>query len=213
MRLFPDPKRLFPLLVSGIAGFLVLASIVEPNTIANDLLQLAQIITAVGLALGLLNVLGVHLRYIRTRTPHWPHSITLMGAAIAVLVLELLPSIEGGAVAAQAAQASSQLFQYVYEPLAGSVLALLTFFALRASWRALQARPGEALVIVLAAAAFLVAAGPWARTTPGLQAGLDWVQAYPVLGVTRGLLFGVAIGATVASVRLLLGFDQPYLDR
>jgi hypothetical protein len=101
----------------------------------------------------------------------------------------------------------------MYQPLATSVLALLTFFALRASWRALYARPREALPIIVVALIVLIIGGPWAVAIPGLRDGLDWINAYPVRGVTRGLLLGIGLGAMVTTVRVLLGIDQPYLDR
>jgi hypothetical protein len=213
MRLLADPKRLLAIAISSAAGVMILFSVLRPNPIGDGLLQVAQIVTAAGLLLGFLNVVWVHLRTLRLRAPGWQHSIPLIVAAISVFALELIPGTLDATTAAQVRAFSGELFQYVYQPLIASVLALLTVFALRASWRALYARPGEALVIVLVAVIFLVAGGPWAVALPGLQESLDWVRAYPVLGVTRGLVLGVALGALVATVRLLLGFDQPYLDR
>jgi hypothetical protein len=34
-----------------------------------------------------------------------------------------------------------------------------------------------------------------------------------VLAGARALIIGAAIGAVIAGVRVLLGFDQPFLDR
>jgi hypothetical protein len=39
------------------------------------------------------------------------------------------------------------------------------------------------------------------------------IADYVVLAGARGLLIGAALGAVVAGIRVLLGFDQPYLDR
>lgn len=213
MRLLADPKRLLALLVSLAAGLVVLFSIIQPNPIGDGLLAIAQIMTAVGMLLGLLNVIAVHLRTLGRRAPGWAQSITLIVAAIAVFALELLPAILGGTTGTQLRAFSAEVFQYVYQPLVASVLALLTFFALRASWRALHARPGQTLVIVLVAVIFLAASGPWAGILPGLPESMAWIRTYPVAGVTRGLVLGVGLGALIATVRLLLGFDQPYLDR
>jgi hypothetical protein len=213
MGLISDPKRLLPLLLGSIAGVVVLVSLVQPNPIADGLLQIAQIITALGLFFGLLHVLSVHLRTVAARRRGWLQSIVLIIAAVAVFSLELFSGIATGGTAGQVTAFAADVFRYVYQPLATSILALLTFFALRASWRALQARPVEALLILGMAVIFLVAGGPWATVVPGLQASLDWIRLYPALGVARGLLLGVGIGALVASIRLLLGFDQPYLDR
>jgi hypothetical protein len=42
---------------------------------------------------------------------------------------------------------------------------------------------------------------------------MQWINDYVVLAGARGLLIGVALGTLVASMRVLLGFDQPYIDR
>jgi hypothetical protein len=200
-----DPKRLIPLIVALLAGLITLSSYVQPNALSTALLDIAALLTAAGLLLGVLNVLNLHRRRIMTRAADWPYSIVLVAALLTTFVLVVLPGVGGPFARA--------IFRYVYQPLTGSILALLTFFALRAAWRALQLRPGEASIILGVAIVFLLASGPWAALVPGLSAALDWIEAYPALGVARGLLLGVGIGALVASARLLLGLDQPYLDR
>jgi hypothetical protein len=130
-----------------------------------------------------------------------------------VFGLEILPQSIGIISRPDAQEISALVLRYVFQPLATSTLGLLAFFALRASWRALATRPSEALVILVVAVVFLVAAGPWAGAIPGLTEFLDWVRMYPVAGVARGLLIGASLGAIVTTVRVLLGFDVPYLDR
>ncbi len=218
MRLAAGLKRLFPIVMGSIAGILVLWSLVQTDQqparqVGDALLQIAQMVTAVGLFFGLLNVLTHHARRLAVRARGWPQSVVIVIAAAATFALELIAGTAPGILGADISQWAADIFRYVYQPLASSILALLTFFALRASWRALYARPVEALLVLIVAVVFLIAGGPWSAAVPGLQATLDWIRNYPALGVARGLLLGVGIGALVASVRLLLGFDQPYLDR
>lgn len=205
-----EPKRLLPLLIALLAGGVVLVSFVLPNPISDAVLEVAALLTAAAVLLGVLNVLSVHARRIVARARDWQYSIVLIAALVATFVIGVLPTVTGITGLAFLTQG---VFRYVYQPLAGSVLALLTFFALRASWRALQLRPAEASIILGVAVLFLLASGPWAAAIPGLTETLEWIRAYPVLGVARGLLLGIGIGAVVASTRLLLGLDQPYLDR
>lgn len=213
MRLLTDPKRLFPLLLGAAAGALTLVSLFQPNIAGDVLLEVVQITTAFALLLGFASVLRANLGKVARRASGWPYSITLIAVALIVFTVEIVSGTAVGPLAAQAGELASDAFRYVYQPLATSILALLTFFALRAAWRALHARPGEAVPILIVAVVFLLAGGPWASALPGLQETLDWVRSYPALGVARGILLGVALGAVVATVRLLLGFDQPYLDR
>jgi hypothetical protein len=59
----------------------------------------------------------------------------------------------------------------------------------------------------------VVGALPQVQAVPVVGVAVSWVSDYVVLAGARGLLIGAAIGAAVAGVRVLLGFDQPYLDR
>jgi DMSO reductase anchor subunit len=213
MRLFSDFKRLFPILISAVIGVLTIVSTVRPNPLGDALLQIAQITIAVGLVFGLWSVIASHLAALGRRAPRWPQSLIVAVAALAVFVLELLQSTSSGQLGVIATDYTVAAFYFVYQPLATSFLALLTFFALRAAWRALQLRPVEAVPILLVTIVFLLAGGPWSAFVPGLTETLAWINSYPVLGVARGLLLGIGLGALVASVRLLLGFDHPYLDR
>lgn len=208
---FADPKRWLPMVIALLAGGVALASFVQPNPISDGLLQIAALVTTAGVLIGILNILSVHLRRIAARTKDWGYSLVLIVALLGTFTIGVLPGMLGNDPLMTTIAAD--LFRYVYQPLTGAILALLTFFALRAAWRALQVRPGEASIILGVAVLFLLASGPWTVLIPGLDATVAWIRAYPVLGVARGLLLGVGIGALVASARLLLGLDQPYLDR
>jgi hypothetical protein len=208
-----DIKRLPAVLLSLAAGGTILVSTVAPLAFADSLLRVAQIVIAVGLMLGALSVLWNHGAAIARGARGWFYSLTVVATAVIVFGLEFAPPTAGLATEAQIQELSAYVLRYVYEPLATSLLGLLTFFALRASWRALRARPGEAILILGVAVVFLVADGPWAAIWPDLQNGLEWVRAYPVQGVARGLLLGASVAALIATVRVILGFDLPYLDR
>lgn len=213
MRVFADPKRLLAVLISGIAGTLVLLALTRYIPAVDMLLEIAQITTAVGLLLGLTSVVAGHIRAVARRARGWGYHLIIALVAILVFGLELLPQSLGLLSQSEAQEISALILRYLFQPLATSTLGLLAFFALRAAWRALAARPGEALVILTVAVLFLVTAGPWVSGIPGLRETLDWVRTYPVAGVTRGLLIGASLGAIVTTVRVLLGFDVPYLDR
>lgn len=213
MRVFADPKRLLSILISGSAGVLVLLALFQQMPAADLVLEIAQVTTAVGLLLGLSGVVVGHVRAVVQRARGSFRHLIIAVVAVLVFGLELLPQSIGLLGQTQAQELSALVVRYVFQPLATSTLGLLAFFALRAAWRALATRPSEALIILSVAVVFLVAAGPWTASIPGLRETLDWIKAYPVAGVTRGLLIGASLGAIVTTVRVLLGFDVPYLDR
>jgi len=221
-----DPKRLIATIIAGVAGLIVLidfaSSIAGIDQIARLVLDWAALLAAMALLVGLLNVAGGHLRRVLNRQADWGYSLVLLIAMLLVIVNGTIIGFwnQGGETKvvilpqSLVEQPIRDVFRAFYEPLAGSFLALLAFFSLSAALRALRRRTLDALVILIVAVLVLaLAALPQLGNVPMLGRSVQWVSDYIALAGARGLLIGAAIGAVVAGVRVLLGFDQPYLDR
>lgn len=223
MSFLRDPKRLIATLVAGVAGLLVLIDFAGPTPIVSALAQItldwAALIAALALMIGLVNVTGHHVGRVARRHADWQYSLILLAAMVAVIVagtLYPLQSPDGSLTIPSSLieQPVRIVFRAVYTPLASSLLALLTFFSVSAALRAVRRRTADALVIVVVALVALVMTSlPQMERAPLVGDGLRWFSDYVILAGARGLLIGAAIGALVAGVRVLLGFDQPYLDR
>ncbi len=221
MSLFRDPKRLLAVLIAGVAGLIVLLDFAGAGgplaTLAAVLVDWAAVITAVGLLLGVLSVTGSHVQRVRARSADWPYSLILIAGLLVMIVAGIffpLPGRAGIVLPGSLAEVPIRtVFRALYEPVAGSLLALLAFFSLSAALRAVGRGSAEAIVIVSVAALVLVAQLPPVTALPGVGATLQWLNDYVALAGARGLVLGAAIGAFVAGLRVLLGFDTPYLDR
>jgi hypothetical protein len=222
MSLLRDPKRLVTMLLAGVAGLFVLIDFMGGgqafSVVAGLLVDWAAVITSIALLLGIASVTGSHLQRIRQRSADWIYSLVLLLGMLAVIVVGIffpIPTEQGGITFPPnlAQQPIRYFFQAVYEPIAGSLLALLAFFSLSAALRAFRRRSPEAIVIVVVAALVLVAQLPPLAALPGVGVTFAWLNDYLALAGARGLLIGAAIGALVAGVRVLIGFDMPYIDR
>ncbi len=223
MTFLRDPKRLIATIIAGVAGLLVLIDFAGPVPVVSSLAQItldwAALIAALALVIGLVNVTGNHMGRVVRRSADWKYSLVLLAAMVMVIfagTLFPLQNADGSLTVPSSLieQPVRLVFSAVYTPLASSLLALLTFFSLSAALRAVRRRTADALVIVVVALVVLVAASlPQLERASMVADGLRWFSDYVVLAGARGLLIGAAIGALVAGVRVLLGFDQPYLDR
>ena len=226
MSFLRDPKRLIATLIAGVAGLIVLidfaGSVGSVDAPARVLVNWAALLAALALLVGLLSVAISHFMRVLRRRPDWGYSVVLLVAMLLVIISGTVVGFwnTGGETKvvlfpqSLVEQPIRDLFRAFYQPLAASFLALLAFFALSAALRALRRRTADALVIVIIAVVVLALAGlPQLAALPLLGGGVRWVSDYVALAGARGLLLGSALGALVAGVRVLLGFDQPFLDR
>lgn len=226
MSFLRDPKRLIATIIAGVAGLIVLVdfagAIPNVDPVARLIIDWAAVLGALALIVGLLNVTIGHIARVVKRQPDWYYSLVLLIAMLLVIITGTLIGFwnDGGELKMVIApnslveQPIRDIFRAFYEPLAGAFLALLAFFSLSAALRAVHRRTVDALVILIVATIVLaLSALPQAGDVPAIGTTVGWVRDYIALAGARGLIIGAAIGAVVAGARVLLGFDQPYLDR
>ena len=222
MSFLRDPKRLIATLIAGVAGLIVLidfaSAIANIDVMARIVVDWAALLAAMALLVGLLSVTIGHVMRVLRRQPDWGYSVVLLVSMLVVIVSGTIVGLAPGGYtlfpSSLVEQPIRDLFRAFYQPLASSFLALLAFFSLSAGLRALRRRTADALVIVIVALLVLaLAALPQVAGLPVLGDSVQWISDYVALAGARGLLIGAALGAVVAGVRVLLGFDQPYLDR
>jgi hypothetical protein len=206
-------KRVFPTALAIAVGIFVLAALFTSygllDAIGAYFIDMAVVIGAFALFLGLFNILRVHARKIRERQAGSGYSFVLVAAMLVVLVFGLpsVPNQPSGP-----SQPTVQwIFEYVQVPIQASLSALIVLFVVTAAYRLLRIRSLEsALMLVVALLVLLgqVAVG----LIPVLPEVKDWILDVPAMAGVRGILLGVALGALMTGIRLLLGVERPYSD-
>jgi len=167
----------------------------------------AVILAAVALILGLINMMGVHIKRIRGRANGWPYSIVLILALWVVAVPGLLDT------AGPRNPAVAWIFDNVQYPLQAAIFALLAFFLFSAAYRAFRVRRWESAFFVVAGVLVLLGATPLGSAIwPGFADIRAWIVAAPAMAGARGIILGVALATVVTGLRLLLGIDRPYAE-
>ena len=167
-------------------------------------LNWALILTAVVLLVGILNLLLVHLKKIRTEEKNAFYSLTLVIALLVTFVIALVFGPES--------PWSVFIFDYILLPVETSLVALLAVvlvYALaRMFWRGLTL-----FNLLFAATVLFVLAVPallsW-MSLPLLTELNIWITQVWALAGARAILMGVALGIIATGLRVLIGADRPY---
>lgn len=182
--------------------------------ITNIFLQITVITVALTVLIGILNLLLVHLVRIFGRGKAFSqriNSLVLVVSAVAVIVLGIL---ERAGVLKGSPSPTTILLEGVQVSIESALAGLVLFALVYGAYRMMRRRvTGSALLFTLVLLLLLTAALPF--TTPGMRAvGVvrDWLMAVPVSAGARGILLGIALAATVAGARVLIGQDRSYRD-
>lgn len=206
-------KRMLPTAVAIAVGAFVLLALFTPvelfDTIGTRLIDIAVIIAAFALFLGVINVLRVHARKIQKSESGRLYSLILIIALLVVLAIGLPPSPD------QPSGPSQPIIEWIFvniqAPIQASLSALLVFFVITAAYRLLLIRNLESAVMLVVVILVLVGQASLGLL-PVLPELKDWLLDVPAMAGLRGILLGVALGAILTGIRLLLGAERPYSD-
>jgi hypothetical protein len=172
------------------------------------LLRWATLLAAAGLGIGLVNLASVHLAKVSDQEPGWPYS--------GVLIVFLTFTLALGLFFGPDSPWTLFVFNFIHLPLESSLMALLAIALVVAGVRLVgRRRDVLSLAFLLTAILILLGTGPWpVASDSGLHTAITdlraWVAQVWAAGGARGILLGVAIGAVVTGLRVLMAADRPY---
>jgi hypothetical protein len=183
------------------------------SSLSNGLLQVASVVGAVAVIIGVLNLLAVHLGKLTKPQISSIYSIIIVITFAAVLIVHFLElrgvvKVSGPASSNAGEPALTLTMMDILQVVIESALSgLLFFFLVYAAYRMMRRRVtiwGMIFVVTLV----IVLIG-YAMPTGSILSGLrDWILKVPVSAGTRGLLIGIALGTITVGVRVLIGQDR-----
>jgi hypothetical protein len=196
-------RKEIPIAIGVAACTAVVASYFTDNTTlasASSGLQIWGIVIA-GFAalLGLVSYVAYNGRQIAKKRS--AYSVVAVGSALGTILLGLTltpASVEYGWLTAN-----------VLTPLSMSVGSFIGFFIVSAAFRTFRARSLEAGVVLSAATVIMLKNMPIGEfLLPGVLPFGNWLNDIASLGGNRGFTIAFAIGAIIAGVRQVLGFER-----
>jgi hypothetical protein len=172
------------------------------------LMRWAVLLAAAALAIGLINLLSVHLTKVSEQEPGWPYSAVLILLFSLTLALGLFFGPDNRVVLF--------LFNNLQLPVEASLMALLAITLTIAGFR-LVARRRDVISLTFAITALLIVIGtsPWPLASDSqvhvwMTYLRTWIAQVWAAGGARGILLGVALGAITTGLRVLMAADRPY---
>ena len=216
--------NLLATLVAVVAGLATLLGYFVRSGVLQDarllLLSLVSLLAAWAVLVGALNLMLVHSRKFINQAPGWVYSIfVLLGFLVVALSNIVAPFLGWGGGAANSA--NTWIFTYIVSTGSAALAGLVAFFLVFAAYRLLRARRSPLMIIFLVTVVLaLVVLAPWPSFVPNpdlgggatLRDALRVLTSVPAVAGARGLLLGVALGATATGLRVLLGLERPYGD-
>lgn len=171
------------------------------------LAEWVAVLVGFALLVGLGNLMKVHIGRVIRRETDWYYSLIVVASAVTVLALGLVGGSPG-------TETVAWVFKWIYQPLGAAMFSLLAFFLTTALFRSVRLKGREATIMLVIAGVVVLGQANFATTPPLdiLVVVKDWLLDYPVLAGIRAIILGVAFGAIGLSIRILLGFDRPYLE-
>jgi len=201
-------KRVLPVLIAGLSGFLMVADFLFKNAwlqnFSKDVQDWTVVVAAFALGLGAVSLIRLHGRKISRREKGWLNSIVLIAAMLFMTLRGILNGVND--------KYYLFLFDNMLTPLGAAVYASLAFYVASAAYRAFRARSVEATVLLIAGLIVLLGRAPIGDSiSAALPEVASWIINIPNVAAQRGIIICSAIGVMSTSLRVILGLERRYL--
>jgi hypothetical protein len=172
----------------------------------------AVVVAGVALLVGVFNLAAVHIKKIRQGDESIYSLITVLALLLTLmvgaydLVMTYLQEEAG-------LRYTRWIFENIQLPIESSLMAVIAISLTYAAIRLLSRRLNfisvvfsVVLIILLIGAIPAVAASEFNI----LSSIRNWIMSVPVVGGTRGIVLGMALGIIATGIRILMGVDRPY---
>lgn len=202
-------KKIILIIISSLSGLFVLLGLFFPGavlgTIKNNLVDWAFIIGSIALVIAIINLLTIHWnRVFNDKKRDYASPFFIVGFVIVLLI---------GLIFGPSNQFFIDLSKTTIITVESSLLAVLAITLSLASFRFFRQKHNllaiifgiSTIVFLLLFSGILSLGG----SSPFLKFIINGLNNLPIAGGT-GILIGIALGAIVTSIRILIGLEKPF---
>lgn len=196
-------------MVAVAAGVLMLFTYIFPlDGLRAWILNIVMIGAATALVIGVFNLLGVHIKKIRTNDKP-VGSLLLVIALVFTFVVTLLQEYTN--LYPDWLPGSQWLLTNIQVPVESALMGVLAVTLVYAAARLITHRPNGFSVVFVATVLVTLMASTQFVLGSSLGALIrNFVSHGLASGGARGILIGVALGTIATGLRILMGVDRPY---
>ncbi len=205
-------KREIPLLITFIAGFLIVVALFIPHPPFNKIEETFNswyiIVAGFTFILGIDSLILHNWEKIRRRSEGWPFALTVILSFFITLIWGIVSGVRTGHIFSTNSTFRNYFYLYIYVPLQATMFAILSFFIASAAYRAFRARTLNATLLLLTASIVMLGRVPLGNVAliPVISIAvlmLLWVLVDELKYVTsptqRLIYIGIAVVAVVAA--------------
>lgn len=195
-------------------GLIVLAGYFMPSLvdIRFFLLRTGLVLAAVALLVGIINLLGVHIRKFSADSSTSGYSLILVLSLLITLGIGILDMVQTYLLGKPNFAMTNWVFRFIQLPIETSLMAVTAVSLVYAAAHVLRQRLDISsitfffVILIVLLSSFAIRS----NSLVFLQSIRNWILRIPALAGARGLLLGIALGTIATGLRILMGIDRPY---
>lgn len=202
-------RRTIPMLITLVAGLVLFIDyffrVPYVPPVASMLLDFGIVIAAFALGLGAANLVMIHGRHIRNRTPRqWYFSAWMFIVMIVFIVIGVSLSMNSPTYV--------WLFDNTLTAVSTTIYSLLAFFIASGAYRAFRFRTREGALLLIAGIITMLGNIPFIVSVyPGSAQLSGWIMDVVTMAGLRAILIGASVGTVILGIRTFLGRERGYM--
>lgn len=206
-------KKQLPLTIVLVLGSAMAVQFFIPSHISTVTYETLNrwiiVIAAFAITLAVGSLINHHVLKIKRRKPGWWNSYVTLIGLVAMALLGILGRMES---MAWMGRLYFKVFKYIQAPMDSAMFAILAFYMASAAYRAFRARSKEAALLLVSGFIVMLGVIPFGSLIwdkiPDIS---EWIMMVPNMASKRGILFGVGLGMTATSLKIILGIERNWL--